>query len=170
MIKQPARLQKGTTLQAGDPNPKALGNRTWPRQAPCSHRLSSQSRLNAFVIQTKLNRQAPAPGISPPRRGKSQKALGKRMWRCRKNLAPFCECSQLICECLQQVIPGQNFMWMVYVRYFWQGKHQGSSCIQCVNIVLANPTYELVPGARSLQLLEISGDGGFVGCADDRKH
>jgi hypothetical protein len=36
---------------------------------------------------------------------------------------------------------GQNHIYTVYIRYFWQGKHQIYGHIRCIYTVLANPTY-----------------------------
>ena len=36
---------------------------------------------------------------------------------------------------------GQNHVYAVYIRYFWQGNHQIYGHIQCIYTVLANPTY-----------------------------
>jgi hypothetical protein len=38
---------------------------------------------------------------------------------------------------------GQNHIYTVYVRYFWQGKHQIYGHIRCIYMVLANPSHEL---------------------------
>ena len=37
---------------------------------------------------------------------------------------------------------GQNHIFTVYIRYFWQGKHQIYGLIGCVYTVLANPMHE----------------------------
>jgi len=36
---------------------------------------------------------------------------------------------------------GQNHIYTVYVRYFWQGYHQIYGHIRCIYTVLANPRY-----------------------------
>ena len=36
---------------------------------------------------------------------------------------------------------GQNHIYTVYIRYFWQGKHQIYGHIRCIYTVLANPSY-----------------------------
>ena len=36
---------------------------------------------------------------------------------------------------------GQNHMYMVYIRYFWQGNHQIYGHIRCIYTVLANPRH-----------------------------
>jgi len=36
---------------------------------------------------------------------------------------------------------GQNYIYTVYVRYFWQGNHQIQSHIRCIFTVPANPTH-----------------------------
>jgi len=36
---------------------------------------------------------------------------------------------------------GQNHIYTVYIRYFWQGKHQIYGHIWCIYTVLANPTH-----------------------------
>jgi len=36
---------------------------------------------------------------------------------------------------------GQNHIYTVYIRYFWQGNHQIYGYIRCIYTVLANPTY-----------------------------
>jgi len=36
---------------------------------------------------------------------------------------------------------GQNHIYMVYIRYFWQGNHQIYGHIRCIYTVLANPTH-----------------------------
>jgi len=36
---------------------------------------------------------------------------------------------------------GQNHVYAVYIRYFWQGNHQIYGHIQCIYTVLANPTH-----------------------------
>jgi hypothetical protein len=36
---------------------------------------------------------------------------------------------------------GQNHIYTVYIRYFWQGNLQKYSHIRCIYTVLANPTY-----------------------------
>jgi hypothetical protein len=36
---------------------------------------------------------------------------------------------------------GQNHIYTVYIRYFWQGNHQIYGHIRCIYTVLANPTY-----------------------------
>ena len=35
---------------------------------------------------------------------------------------------------------GQNHIYTVYIRYFWQGNHQIYGHIRCIYTVLANPT------------------------------
>jgi len=35
---------------------------------------------------------------------------------------------------------GQNHIYTVYIRYFWQGNHQIFGHIRCIYMVLANPT------------------------------
>jgi hypothetical protein len=37
---------------------------------------------------------------------------------------------------------GQNHIYTVFVRYFWQGNHQIYGHIQCIYTILANPTYQ----------------------------
>jgi len=37
---------------------------------------------------------------------------------------------------------GQNHIYAVYIRYFWQGNHQIYGHIQCIHTVLANPKNE----------------------------
>ena len=37
---------------------------------------------------------------------------------------------------------GQNNIYTVYIRYFWQGNHRIYGHIRCIYTVLANPTYE----------------------------
>jgi len=37
---------------------------------------------------------------------------------------------------------GQNHIYTVYIRYFWQGNHQIYGHIRCIYTVLANPRYE----------------------------
>jgi len=39
---------------------------------------------------------------------------------------------------------GQNHIYTVYIRYFWQGNHQIYGHIRCVHTVLANPIYMTV--------------------------
>ena len=36
---------------------------------------------------------------------------------------------------------GQNHIFTVYIRYFWQGNHQIYGHIRCIYAVLANPTH-----------------------------
>jgi hypothetical protein len=36
---------------------------------------------------------------------------------------------------------GQNHIYTVYLRYFWQGNHQIYGHIRCIYMVLANPTH-----------------------------
>jgi len=36
---------------------------------------------------------------------------------------------------------GQNHIYTVYIRYFWQGNHQIYGHIQCIYTVLANPMH-----------------------------
>jgi hypothetical protein len=36
---------------------------------------------------------------------------------------------------------GQNHIYTVYIRYFWQGYHQIYGHIRCIYTVLANPKY-----------------------------
>jgi hypothetical protein len=36
---------------------------------------------------------------------------------------------------------GQNHIYTVYIRYFWQGNHQIYGHIRCIYTVLANPKY-----------------------------
>jgi len=36
---------------------------------------------------------------------------------------------------------GQNQIYTVCIRYFWQGNHQIYGHIKCIYTVLANPTY-----------------------------
>ena len=38
---------------------------------------------------------------------------------------------------------GQNPIYTVYIRYFWQGNHRIYGHIRCIYTVLANPTYVL---------------------------
>jgi hypothetical protein len=35
---------------------------------------------------------------------------------------------------------GQNHIYTVYIRYFWQGNHQIYGHLRCIYTVLANPT------------------------------
>jgi hypothetical protein len=44
------------------------------------------------------------------------------------------------CELMSRV--GQNHIYTVYIRYFWQGNHQIYGHTRCIYTVLANPTYE----------------------------
>jgi hypothetical protein len=37
---------------------------------------------------------------------------------------------------------GQNHIYTVYIRYFWQGNHQIYGYIRCIYTVLANPTWD----------------------------
>jgi len=39
---------------------------------------------------------------------------------------------------------GQNHIYTVYIRYFWQGNHQIYGHIRCIYTVLANPTHVTV--------------------------
>jgi hypothetical protein len=39
-------------------------------------------------------------------------------------------------------IIGQNHIYTVYIRYFWQGNYEIYGHIQCIYTVLANPTFE----------------------------
>jgi hypothetical protein len=43
--------------------------------------------------------------------------------------------------CIHMVRIGQNHIYTVYIRYFWQGYHQIYGHIRCIYTVLANPTY-----------------------------
>jgi hypothetical protein len=38
---------------------------------------------------------------------------------------------------------GQNHIYTVYIRYFWQGNHQMYGRIRCIYTVLANPAHSL---------------------------
>ena len=38
---------------------------------------------------------------------------------------------------------GQNHIYTVYIRYFWQGNHQIYGHIRCIYTILANPMHEL---------------------------
>jgi hypothetical protein len=38
---------------------------------------------------------------------------------------------------------GQNHIYTVYIRYFWQGNHKIYGHIRCIYTVLANPTHIL---------------------------
>jgi len=38
---------------------------------------------------------------------------------------------------------GQNHIYTVYKRYFWQGNHQTYGHIQCEYTVLADPTFNI---------------------------
>jgi hypothetical protein len=38
---------------------------------------------------------------------------------------------------------GQNHMYTVYIRYYWQGNHQIYGNIRCIYTVLANPSYTI---------------------------
>ena len=46
----------------------------------------------------------------------------------------WCSCSQHKCR------DGQNHVYTVYKRYFWQGNHQINGHIRCIYTVVANPT------------------------------
>ena len=39
---------------------------------------------------------------------------------------------------------GQNYIYTVHIRYFWQGNHQIYGHIRCIYTVLANPTLHTV--------------------------
>jgi len=36
---------------------------------------------------------------------------------------------------------GQNHLYTVYIRYFWQGNHQLYGHIRCIHTVLSSPTH-----------------------------
>jgi hypothetical protein len=42
---------------------------------------------------------------------------------------------------------GQNHIYTVYIRYFWQGNHQIYDYIRCIYTVLANPIHVWSRGA-----------------------
>jgi hypothetical protein len=49
---------------------------------------------------------------------------------------------------------GQNHIYTVYIRYFWQGNHQIYGHIRCIYTVLANPEYMQRPSTPSLWALK----------------
>jgi hypothetical protein len=55
---------------------------------------------------------------------------------------------------------GQNHIYTVYIRYFWQGDHQIYGIVQCICLVLANPSYNECARLRSMLLAGLTG-----GCA-----
>jgi len=46
-------------------------------------------------------------------------------------------------SCITRV--GQNHIYTVYIRYFWQGNHQMYGYIRCIYTVLANPMHHTYP-------------------------
>jgi len=49
---------------------------------------------------------------------------------------------------------GQNHIYTVYVRYFWQGKHQIYGHIRCIYTVLANSSL-FSQACHMVRLLEV---------------
>jgi len=52
---------------------------------------------------------------------------------------------------------GQNHVYTVYIRYFWQGNHQIYGLIRCIYTVLANPTHYSLIRLRSQFLFATQG-------------
>jgi hypothetical protein len=48
---------------------------------------------------------------------------------------------------------GQNYIYTVYTRYFWQGNHQIYGHIRCIHTVLANPNHDLSLSANLRSVL-----------------
>jgi hypothetical protein len=46
---------------------------------------------------------------------------------------------------------GQNHIYTVYIRYFWQGNHQIYGHIRCIYLVLVNPMYIVYCTETALQ-------------------
>jgi len=44
---------------------------------------------------------------------------------------------------------GQNHIYTVYIRYFWQGNHRIYGHIRCIYTVLANPIYKQSNGTQA---------------------
>jgi len=65
-------------------------------------------------------------------------------WPCSLSSPPVLGRAQIF-PCLTQSTHrfrvGQNHIYTVYIRYFWQGNHQIYGHIRCIYTVLANPTY-----------------------------
>jgi hypothetical protein len=59
-----------------------------------------------------------------------------------------CRCMSHAHCCMSRV--GQNHIYTVYIRYFWQGNHQIYGHIRCIYTVLANPMH--VPYTSSATL------------------
>ena len=57
----------------------------------------------------------------------------------------MCACTY-VCACLRfspiMIRVGQNHIYTVYIRYFWQGNHQIYGHIRCIYTVLANPNHD----------------------------
>jgi len=57
------------------------------------------------------------------------------------------QCGDWLLYCVVLVISlsncrvGQNHVYSVYIRYFWQGNYQTYGHIQCIYTVLANPKH-----------------------------
>jgi hypothetical protein len=49
--------------------------------------------------------------------------------------------TQMETECTHMCRVGQNHIYTVYIRYFWQGNHQIYGHIRCIYTVLANTTH-----------------------------
>ena len=45
-----------------------------------------------------------------------------------------------MCVCCVVCRVGQNYIYTVYIRYFWQGNHQIYGHLRCIYTVLANPS------------------------------
>jgi len=54
---------------------------------------------------------------------------------------------------------GQNYIYTVCIRYFWQGNHQIYGHIRCIYTVLANPTHKTQVGMETFRLCRELVDG-----------
>jgi len=55
-----------------------------------------------------------------------------------------CVCVRMcmnVCACMYMCRVGQNHIYTVCIRYFWQGNHHIYGHIRCIYTVLANPIY-----------------------------
>ena len=67
---------------------------------------------------------------------------------CQITTKAFMSCIGCICTGTQKTVQqmrrvGQNHIYTVYIRYFWQGNHRIYGHIWCIYTVLANPTNAL---------------------------
>ena len=74
--------------------------------------------------------------------------------RARARVLTLCVCVSCLAVCKVPLTRisrvGQNHIYMVYLRYFWQGNYQIYGHIRCIYTVLANPAYMCVCGSRNV--------------------